>query len=205
MTDYRKDALVISQLYACTGRLISLNNVADLTSGISPGTDRQIQSGEADIHYLKPLWHSISQGICRSHSLPCIQGLPAADIMALINNYLQSIGRQRADITHLPEIILFTEPYYPLLWYAYLLFPDSEAASSSFSYTVAYILSFWQLYYPYRNSHAISMASSFKVITKGKISEHLKECMMPPVLLTFSRSLCLPPALTHFCTVLVLL
>ncbi|MEK6681872.1 MAG: efflux RND transporter permease subunit [Nitrospirota bacterium] len=66
MTDYRKDALVISQLYVpARGRLISLNNVADLTSGISPGQiDRFNQERQISIIsnlYKKPLGEAVSQ------------------------------------------------------------------------------------------------------------------------------------------------
>ncbi|MBI5181788.1 MAG: efflux RND transporter permease subunit [Nitrospirae bacterium] len=66
MGDYRKDTSVISQLYMpARGRLISLNNAADLTSGISPGQiDRYNQERQTTIIsnlYNKPLGEAVSQ------------------------------------------------------------------------------------------------------------------------------------------------
>ncbi len=66
MGDYRKNQSVISQLYVpARGRLVSLNNVADLTSGVSPGQiDRYNQERQTTIIsnlYKKPLGEAVSQ------------------------------------------------------------------------------------------------------------------------------------------------
>ncbi len=66
IADYRKDAAVISQIYVPSrGRLIKLNNVADLTSGLSPGQiDRYAQERQISIIsnlYQKPLGEAVSQ------------------------------------------------------------------------------------------------------------------------------------------------
>lgn len=64
--DYRKNPSVISQLYApARGKLISLNNAAELTSGVSPGQiDRYNQERQTSIIsnlYNKPLGEAVSQ------------------------------------------------------------------------------------------------------------------------------------------------
>lgn len=66
MADYRKDPSVISQLYApARGKLISLSNAAELTSGISPGQiDRYNQERQTTVIsnlYKKPLGEAVSQ------------------------------------------------------------------------------------------------------------------------------------------------
>ncbi len=66
MADYRKNPSVISQLYApARGRLISLSNAAELTSGVSPGQiDRYNQERQTTIIsnlYKKPLGEAVTQ------------------------------------------------------------------------------------------------------------------------------------------------
>lgn len=75
--DYRKDTSVISQLYVpARGRLISLNNAAELTSGKSPGQiDRYNQERQTTIIsnlYKKPLGEAVSQAntILKELNLP---------------------------------------------------------------------------------------------------------------------------------------
>lgn len=75
--DYRKNTSVISQLYVpARGRLISLNNAAELTSGISPGQiDRYNQERQTTVIsnlYKKPLGEAVSQAnaILKELNLP---------------------------------------------------------------------------------------------------------------------------------------
>lgn len=66
ISDYRKDPSVIAQLYVpARGSLIRLNNIADLTAGISPGQiDRFNQERQISVIsnlYKKPLGEAVSQ------------------------------------------------------------------------------------------------------------------------------------------------
>ena len=74
------------------------------------------------------------------------------------------------------------------------------SASSSLTWTVTQMRSPSRPSTSVTNSHAHGMASVLEVVAEAEVAEHLEEAEVARRRPISSRSLCLPPARTHFCT-----